>query len=116
MKAIDFLNASDEPEGRDSVRSKPKQNYDAEVFVKADEMGIPVDFALGVHRTEYNPRQWESPKGARGPMQLIPDTANRFNVDIDDPEQNISGGLQYLKFLLDRYKTPEECINGLSRW
>ena len=45
-----------------------------------------------------------SPKGARGLMQLIPDTAKRFGVtDIHDPEQNITGGVKYLDFLLRRY-------------
>jgi hypothetical protein len=42
-----------------------------------------------------------SPKNARGLMQLIPDTASRFNVkDAYDPKQNIRGGLAYLRWLL----------------
>jgi len=46
-----------------------------------------------------------SNKGARGLMQLIPATAERFGVDnIYSPDQNIKGGSKYLKFLLDRYK------------
>ncbi|PLU83783.1 lytic transglycosylase, partial [Sinorhizobium medicae] len=41
-----------------------------------------------------------SPKGARGPMQLMPATAARFGVtDICDPTQNIEGGMKYLRFL-----------------
>ncbi len=48
-----------------------------------------------------------SPKGARGPMQLIPDTATRFGVvDICDPVQNIEGGIKYLRFLLDEFQNP----------
>ncbi|WP_235678673.1 MULTISPECIES: lytic transglycosylase domain-containing protein [Rhizobium/Agrobacterium group] len=48
-----------------------------------------------------------SPKGARGPMQLIPDTATRFGVvDICDPAQNIEGGIKYLRFLLDEFQNP----------
>jgi soluble lytic murein transglycosylase-like protein len=36
-----------------------------------------------------------------GVMQLIPDTAARFKVqDIFNPEQNIRGGLAYLRWLL----------------
>ena len=42
-----------------------------------------------------------SPKNAMGLMQLVPDTAARFNVqDAYDPKQNIRGGLAYLRWLL----------------
>jgi soluble lytic murein transglycosylase-like protein len=45
-----------------------------------------------------------SPKGARGLMQLMPATAARFGVkNIFDPEQNINGAAQYLRFLLDTF-------------
>ena len=43
----------------------------------------------------------QSPKGARGPMQLMPQTARRYGVtDRDDPAQNIEAGIHYLKDLL----------------
>ena len=42
-----------------------------------------------------------SPKNAQGLMQLIPDTAARFNVrDPLDPMQNIRGGMAYLRWLM----------------
>lgn len=42
-----------------------------------------------------------SPKNARGLMQLIPETSERFNVkNAFDPAQNIRGGLSYLRWLL----------------
>jgi soluble lytic murein transglycosylase-like protein len=42
-----------------------------------------------------------SPKNAQGLMQLIPDTAARFNVRrITDPVQNIRGGMAYLRWLM----------------
>lgn len=42
-----------------------------------------------------------SPKDAAGLMQLIPATAERFAVsDVFDPEQNIRGGMRYLRWLL----------------
>jgi soluble lytic murein transglycosylase-like protein len=46
-----------------------------------------------------------SDKGARGPMQLIPETAARYGVtDICDPEQNVRGGLLFLKDLIDQFQ------------
>ena len=46
-----------------------------------------------------------SPKGAMGLMQLMPATARRFGVnDPYHPQQNLRGGMKYLRFLLDRYR------------
>jgi soluble lytic murein transglycosylase-like protein len=46
-----------------------------------------------------------SSKGAQGLMQLMPATAARFGVgDPFDPRQNIFGGVQYLRFLLDLFQ------------
>ncbi|TIS88429.1 lytic transglycosylase domain-containing protein [Mesorhizobium sp.] len=48
-----------------------------------------------------------SDKGARGPMQLMPAIAERFQVeDICDPQQNIEGGMKYLRVLLDEFQNP----------
>jgi soluble lytic murein transglycosylase-like protein len=45
-----------------------------------------------------------SPKGASGLMQLMPETAQRYGVrDIFDPEQNIIGGVRYLRDLLETF-------------
>jgi len=45
-----------------------------------------------------------SNKGARGLMQLMPETARRFNVSqVHDPDQNIRGGVTYLAKLMDMF-------------
>ena len=45
-----------------------------------------------------------SPKGAQGLMQLMPGTAALMGVhDPFDPEQNIAGGVGYLRHCLDRF-------------
>lgn len=46
-----------------------------------------------------------SSKNAQGLMQLIPATAERFQVkNIFDPEENIRGGMAYLRWLLAFFK------------
>lgn len=68
----------------------------------APQYSIHPDLALAIALTEsaLDPRA-RSPKNAMGVMQLIPATAARFNVrDAYDPEQNIKGGLAYLRWLL----------------
>jgi soluble lytic murein transglycosylase-like protein len=57
---------------------------------------IQTESAFNVHAT--------SPKGARGLMQLMPETAARYGVrDIFDPEQNIWGGTRYMRDLLEKF-------------
>ena len=46
----------------------------------------------------------KSGKDAQGLMQMIPATAERFDVDNPyDPQQNIQGGVKYLRWLLKRF-------------
>jgi soluble lytic murein transglycosylase-like protein len=54
--------------------------------------------------------------GAVGLMQLIPDTAKRFNVtDSTDPAQNIKGGAAYLDWLLKEFnKDPLLALAGYN--
>jgi TPR repeat protein len=68
----------------------------------APEYGVSPRLAMAVIQTESNfNSQALSNKTAQGLMQLIPDTSARFNVKKPfDPEQNLRGGLAYLRWLL----------------
>jgi soluble lytic murein transglycosylase-like protein len=52
-----------------------------------------------------------SPKGALGPMQLMPETAAELGYDPTDLTENIQAGTEYVSWLIDRYKNRR---NGLS--
>lgn len=71
----------------------------------AEEFGVPTKLAHALIRVESNYRaDAVSPKGAMGLMQLMPALARYYAVeDPFDPEQNLTAGLQHLKFLLDRF-------------
>ena len=68
----------------------------------APEYRVPTQLVLAIIEAESNfDIVALSPKNAKGLMQLIPDTAARFNVrNPYDPAQNIRGGTAYLRWLL----------------
>ncbi len=71
----------------------------------APRYGVDPGLALAVATVESNLDPWAvSPKQAMGVMQLIPETAARFNVTRPfDAEQNIRGGLAYIRWLQRYY-------------
>lgn len=61
-------------------------------------------YAIMHQESTFKPRAMSN-KGARGLMQLMPGTAQRFGVtSIWDPRQNIEGGTRYMRFLLDKFE------------
>ena len=61
--------------------------------------------AIARVESDYRPAL-VSHKGARGIMQVIPETGLRFGVqphELFDPERNLSAGTAYMAWLLDRY-------------
>ncbi|MDR1934156.1 MAG: transglycosylase SLT domain-containing protein [Candidatus Accumulibacter sp.] len=68
----------------------------------APEYGVSPKLVMAIIRAESNFQPAAvSSKNAQGLMQLIPETSARFNVRRPfDPEQNIRGGMAYLRWLL----------------
>jgi soluble lytic murein transglycosylase-like protein len=86
----------------------PPRSFDELVEQVARRYGIRSSFVHAVIKAEsnYNPHA-VSPKGARGLMQLMPQTARELGVrNIFDPAQNVEGGVRYLRQLLDQYEQP----------
>jgi hypothetical protein len=79
--------------------------FDEAIEEHASAQGVSPDLVRAVIQVEsaFNP-QALSPKGAMGLMQLMPATARELGVvNTFQPEENIRGGVVYLRQLLDRY-------------
>lgn len=92
---------------RYSEESKPlfKSKYNDIIVEAARRFDVDAALVSAVIKAEsdYNPRI-VSHKGARGLMQLMPATAERFGVTNSfDPAQNIHAGTRYLRWLLKTF-------------
>ncbi|GAB3060705.1 lytic transglycosylase domain-containing protein [Stenotrophomonas tumulicola] len=79
--------------------------FQSEIAAAARRYGVEEAVVRAIIHAEsaYNPTAL-SRAGAQGLMQLMPPTAARFGVmDSYDAAQNISGGVQYLAWLLKRF-------------
>jgi len=71
---------------------------------EAQRQGVDPRLVAAVMHTESRGRATaRSPAGAYGPMQLMPGTAKDLGVDINDPADNIRGGVKYLGQMLKRF-------------
>lgn len=88
------------------VPGSRQNGYALEILQAAERYGVEaklVEAVIGVE-SAFNPRA-VSRKGARGLMQLMPQTASLLGVrNSFSPGQNIEGGVRYLRHLLDRYR------------
>ena len=90
------------PRRTTNVNPSRRKQFTPLVSTVAKEQGLDPALLHAVITVEsgYNPHA-RSVKGAAGLMQLMPDTARRYQVsDIWDPRQNVSGGARYLRDLL----------------
>ncbi len=90
------------PSDRDVLRFT---RYDEWIRQAATLYQIPEQLVRAVIKVEsdFDPRA-VSVSGARGLMQLMPETAERMQVkDIDDPRENIFGGTRLLRILANTF-------------
>jgi transglycosylase-like protein with SLT domain len=90
---------------RGSPGGHPDPRVELLINKYAGAYGVDPALVRAVMRNEsdFNPMA-VSPKGAQGLMQLMPGTAAVMGVQNPfDPEQNIAGGVGYLRNCLDRF-------------
>jgi hypothetical protein len=86
----------------------PQQKALADKVVRAAEKyGVDPAFALSTAKAEnddfMHSVKRKSGKGAIGLMQIMPNTAKELKIDPYNVDQNIDGGVRYLKENLDRF-------------
>lgn len=87
--------------------------HDDIIRQQAREKGVPADLIAAVIYEESKFEDQTSSAGARGLMQITPDTADTIEKlsggetfvyeDLADPDLNIRYGTFFLRYLLDRY-------------
>ncbi|OGQ50756.1 MAG: hypothetical protein A3J24_12975 [Deltaproteobacteria bacterium RIFCSPLOWO2_02_FULL_53_8] len=77
-------------------------NYEAIIKKSALKYGVDPSLAKAIVKAESDfDANAVSAAGAKGLMQLMPDTAKLLRVkDVFSPEENVDGGVRYLKYLL----------------
>jgi soluble lytic murein transglycosylase-like protein len=93
------------PQGIAVAAPAKPQNLNDVINTISDRHHLDPDLISSVIHAEsgFNPRA-VSPKGARGLMQLMPQTASKLGVaNSFDPGANVEGGTRYLSELLERY-------------
>lgn len=93
-------------EGRTHLRDNTISHYHQIIISKARKYNIEPSLikAIITAESKWNPTAI-SKKGAIGLMQLMPSTIKDMQVNNPfDPEENIEGGVRYLRLLLDKFK------------
>ncbi|MBS0434775.1 MAG: lytic transglycosylase domain-containing protein [Proteobacteria bacterium] len=85
--------------------AQPPLPLSGEIRAAAQRHALPESLLAAVIAVEsgFNPKA-VSPKGAKGLMQLMPETARRFGVkDVFAVQENLNGGAAYLRWLLTQF-------------
>ncbi|MCX7635931.1 MAG: transglycosylase SLT domain-containing protein [Syntrophales bacterium] len=88
------------------VKPTDVAKYDAIINKAAEKYNMDPALIKAVIKAESNfNHRAVSPKGARGLMQLMPQTAHALQVeDTFHPENNIEGGTRYLRYLMRLFR------------
>ncbi len=99
-KKVEEVVAEDVPRFRGSYKGE----YLAVAKEAAQKHGVPEDLFLRLVQQEsgWNPVA-VSNKGATGLAQLMPGTADKLGVNINDPGENLDGGARYLRMMYDKF-------------
>jgi soluble lytic murein transglycosylase len=91
--------------GPEPTRAPQYVGYDGLILLTALEHGVSPALVKAVIAAEsLFDADAVSRKGAQGLMQLMPDTASKLGVaDPFSADQNVRGGVRYLREMLDRY-------------
>lgn len=82
----------------------PREELMRLIHAAALKHNVPPAFVKSIVAAESNfDPSVVSPRGAIGPMQLMPQTAQQFGADPSVPAENIDAGTQYLRVLMNRY-------------
>lgn len=95
---------------KDTIKDVMAQRPDnvRKIIAAAQKYGVRKEFALSVAYQESRLSQnCQSPAGAIGVMQLMPGTANQLKVNPWDTDQNIDGGVRYLKQMMLKFDGDE---------
>jgi soluble lytic murein transglycosylase-like protein len=102
-----YIRESNEDVGNENAGFYVKDSAQYDALISEFSKKYQVDFALikAMIRAEsgFNPLA-VSRKGAKGLMQLMPETAYRMNVsNVFNPRENIEGGVRHFKNLLSLF-------------
>lgn len=111
---LHFTNAPTSSNYKLYIRERPKisptpydtRKFDPLITAASKKHGVSFSLLKAMIKVEsdYNPRA-VSRKGAKGLMQIMPETSRALNIqNIFDPWENIMGGAQYFMQLFKRFE------------